>query len=157
MKNKKSIYLLLPVVLLIWGLVIYQFFSFSNEPAPNAEEQNYSLETLKIKERDTIPIVVNYRDPFLGKMYGPHQKTVGVKKTKRPVKETPPLVWPAIIYKGIVSDTKNEKKVFMLIINGRTFLMKKGSTENEILLIDGTKESVSVKYQGAKNVIPIKR
>lgn len=154
MKNKKSIYFLLPTVLLIWGAVLYQFFSYSNDDGQiEVLTRTIDFKPLSLKERDTFSIDVYYRDPFLGKMYLPENGNIVNKKTKRTIKKEEPIVWPSIIYKGIVSDVKEKNKVFMLIINGKTFLMKKGDVENEILLKEGNRESVYVKYKGNLNII----
>lgn len=156
MKSKKSIYILLPVVLIIWGLIIYRFFSFSNteaveEPANN----NFLVKPLAVKPRDTIAINVHYRDPFLGKMYAPSAKIRKDAKSIKNVTPDAPLQWPPIIYKGIVSDTKNKKKVFMLIINGNTFLMSEKDKEQDITLKGGNRDFIEVTYKGAKNKIAI--
>lgn len=159
MKSKKSIYVLLPIVLLIWGLVINQFFSFSsNDFKGVVESKEYALKPLKLKPRDTSAINVNYRDPFLGKIYLPkNQNTNKRKMVKRtnPKLNAEPIILATIVYKGIVSDTKEKKKVFMLIINGQTFLMKKGDVENEVLLKDGNRESINVKNKETLQSIPI--
>lgn len=155
MKNKKSIYILLPIVLLIWGMLIYQFFSFS---APEDSLENvpmeFNIKPLKLKERTPFFINVGYRDPFLGKMYAAPvtspKKSVVIKKHIKP-EET--LVWPSIHYKGTISDTKDKKKIFVMIIDGHNFYMKKGDTENGVFLKDGDKESVYVKYKGNLNLI----
>ena len=158
MKNKKTIYILLSIVLLIWGAVMYQFFSFSTtEELQTTTSNEFIFKPIAIKERDTVAINVNYRDPFLGKMYSEKGNGTITKKKATNLKKAPkivePIVWPAIVYKGIVSDTKEKNKVFMLIINGQTFLMRKGETENEILLKEGDRESVYVKYKGNLNLI----
>jgi hypothetical protein len=162
MKNKKNIYILLPIVLLIWGAVMYQFFSFSNTGNETLTASNkFNLKPIAIKERDTFTINVNYRDPFLGKAYGVKNKsndTTSRKKIIRKVKEPivePVFVWPKIVYRGIVSDTKDKTKVFMLIIDGQTFLMKIGNTEKEVFLKEGDRESVYIKYKGRLNLILI--
>lgn len=158
MKNKKTIYILLPTVLLIWGAVMYEFFSFSTTEELKINTSNeFVFKPTAIKERDTVAINVNYRDPFLGKMYSEKGNGIASKKKTTNIKKAPkivePIVWPAIVYKGIVSDTKEKNKVFMLIINGQTFLMRKGETENEIFLKEGDRESVYVKYKGNLNLI----
>jgi hypothetical protein len=158
MKNKKTVYILLPIVLLIWGAVMYQFFSFSTtEESQTTTSDVFILKPITIKERDTAAINVNYRDPFLGKMYSEKGDGAVFKKKTTKLKKAPkivePIVWPTIDYKGIVSDTKDKNKVFMIIINGQTFLMRKGETENEILLKEGDRESVYVKYKGNLNII----
>lgn len=155
MKNKKNISILLPIVLLIWGIVIYQFFSFST---PEASLENTSTEfkikTFKLKERTPFAINVAYRDPFLGKMYvdPADENKKSVVKINKPTKPETPLVWPSIHYKGTIADTKDKKKIFVMIINGHNFYMKKGDTENEVFLKDGDKESVYVKYKGNLNL-----
>ena len=158
MKNKKSIYILLPIVLVIWGSVAYQFFSFSKNEVKSKENSALTFKLLAIKPRDTSSINVNYRDPFLGKMYSNNTKSVNPKRSTKATKpELPktPIILQTILYKGIVSDTKDKTKVFMLIINGRTFLMKKGDTENEVLLKEGNRESIKVKNKGTLQTIPI--
>lgn len=156
MKNKKSIYILLPIVLLIWGILIYQFFSFS---APDEDLENTSTEfkvkPFKLKERSPFTVNVAYRDPFLGKMYV--SPVPNLKKSSGKLKKVPKpeeaIVWPTILYKGMISDTKEKNKVFIMTIAGHDFFMKKGDTENEVFLKDGDKESVYVKYKGNLGLI----
>ncbi|MBC7410098.1 MAG: hypothetical protein H7339_17070 [Arcicella sp.] len=158
MKNKKSIYILLPIVLLIWGSVAYKFFYFSENKVKSKEANVFTSKPVAIKPRDTSSINVNYRDPFLGKMYSSNLKNVGPKRSTKATKpELPktPIVLQRILYKGIVSDTKDKTRVFMLIINGRTFLMKKGDTEIEVFLKEGSRESVTVKNKGTLQTIPL--
>lgn len=154
MKNKKSIYILLPLVLFIWGAVMYQLFSFSSsEDMPTMVSSEISLKPIKVSKRDSVVINTNYRDPFLGKVY----RSEIVKSTKKKLvsKKVEALVWPTIQYKGIVSDTKEKSKIFMLVINNQTHLMKKGQTENEIYLKEGDRESVYLKYKGELNLFMI--
>ena len=69
MKNKKSTYILLPIVLLIWGMLIYQFFSYSvTDEAPENTPTEFNVKPFKLKERSLFTVNVAYRDPFLGKM-----------------------------------------------------------------------------------------
>ncbi|WP_291287860.1 hypothetical protein [Flavobacterium sp.] len=157
MKNKKNIYILLPIVLMVWGAVLFQLFSFTNSDeivATNNPELR--IKPLKLNQRQSFTIDVNYRDPFLGKMYSennaPKTKATGSKPAKAPKpKET--LVWPTILYKGLISDTKEKTKVFMLIIDNKNYFMKIGDTENGVFLKTGDKESVYVKYKGNLNLI----
>ena len=159
MKNKKNIYILLPVVLLIWGSVIYKFFSFSDSDEIVAgTQQEVKFKPLRIKKTDTVShLDTDFRDPFLGHVYSsetvPSDKTKKVIQQKKVEKSIEPLHWPQIIYKGIVSDTKEKTKIFMLVINGKTFLMKKGNTEEEVFLKDGDRKLVYVKYKGELNII----
>lgn len=155
MKNKKSIYILLPVVLLIWGLVLYQFFSFTATAPEVNQSHNFTLKPIVLKKKDTFSIAVNERDPFLGKIITAGNKPSGpvVKKAAPLPKIKEELVWPAIQYKGIVSDTKDKVKVYMVLINGKTHLMKKGEKEQDITLKDGDRETIYATYKGEIRVI----
>jgi hypothetical protein len=158
MKNRKNIYILLPIVLFIWGAVMYQFFSFSNNGVDIKLVSNrFEVKPIDIKEIDTSFITVNYRDPFLGKAYNPSNNVVKKKKTtkQKPKVLEEIFVWPKILYKGIVSDTKDKTKVFMLIIEGQTFLMKIGDTQKGIFLKEGDRESIYVKCKDRLNLILI--
>ena len=152
MKNKKNIYILLPVVLLIWGMVIYRLFSFTNpETDTTITNTSVRLKPLNIKERDTFSIDVNYRDPFLGKMYRPESQKTAATHNVKAIKE--PIVWPAVIYRGIVSESNGKKKVFMLSINGKTYFMTERTTEEGVTLKKGNRSTIQVTYKGEKNEI----
>jgi hypothetical protein len=154
MKNKKSIYILLPLVLLIWGTIIYQFFSYTNPESAIIPSQDYSVKPLIIKQKDSITININPRDPFSGKMIDDGvKKETGKKRNTKIPKIKKELIWPQISYKGIVSDNKDKIKVYMVIINGKTNLMKKGDTEEGILLKEGDREIIYLKFKGDDKVV----
>jgi hypothetical protein len=157
MKNKKNIYILLPLVLFVWGAVLYQVFSFTkSDEIVNSINPEFNVKPLKISQRESFDINVNYRDPFLGKMYAAQtvaKVKTGISKIKKESKPKEILVWPTILYKGMVSDSKEKNKIFMLIIDNKNYYMKIGDTENEIFLKSGDKESVYVKYKGNLNLI----
>ncbi|GGB73388.1 hypothetical protein GCM10007424_11620 [Flavobacterium suaedae] len=155
MKNKKTTYILLVVVLFVWAMVIYQFFSFSGGSEPIVENHTtLNIKPIQAPKRDTFSINVNYRDPFLGKMYNPHNKKATRKQnTSNKPKET--IVWPSVIYKGLVSDSDDKRKVFMVMIKGKTFFMREKDTEEEVKLLKGNREFIEVKYKGKKNKILI--
>lgn len=157
MKNKKNIYILLPLVLFVWGAVLYQVFSFTkSDEVTSVDNPEFNIKPLKINQRQSFDININYRDPFLGKMYAENTapKAKGnPSKIKKEVKPKETLVWPTILYKGMISDSKEKTKIFMLLIDNKNYYMKIGETENEILLKSGDKESVYVKYKGNLNLI----
>lgn len=157
MKNKKNTYILLVIVLLVWGAFLYQVLSIVNTDEIISQDKNqYRIKPLKIKERKIFIINVNYRDPFLGKMYvinnnsSVKTKTSKVKKFAKPKEK---LVWPAIFYKGMISDSNNKKKIFIIIIDGKNHYMRIGDTQDEIFLKSGDKESLYIRYKGNLNLI----
>lgn len=157
MKNKKNIYILLPLVLFVWGAVLYQVFSFTkSDEVPAVNNSEFTIKPLKINKRESFAINVNYRDPFLGKMYAQQNASSTKVKSSKTVKESKPketLVWPTILYKGIISDSKEKNKIFMIVIDNKNYYMKIGDTQNEIFLKSGDKESIYVKYKSNLNLI----
>jgi hypothetical protein len=137
-------------------MLIYQFFSYStsDETLENTSTE-FNVKPFKLKERTTFTVNVAYRDPFLGKMYVTPTSNLkkSSSKTKKVPKTVETIVWPPVLYKGMISDAKEKNKVFIMTIAGHDYFMKKGDTENEIFLRDGDKESVYVKYKGNLNLI----
>ncbi|MHC0446338.1 hypothetical protein ACWA1F_13090 [Flavobacterium sp. 3-218] len=157
MKNKKNIYILLPLVLLVWGAVLFQLFSFTNPDETTAPDNpEFTFKPIKINKRESFTINVNYRDPFLGKMYVNETNSKPQKKhatAPKIAKQAEALVWPKIIYKGVIADSKGKNTLYILLIDNKTHYMKIGDTENEIFLKSGDKESIYVKYKGNLNII----
>lgn len=144
---------MLPLVLFIWGTIIYKFFAYTNEDTIVSQNQKISIKPLQIKQKDTFTIKINSRDPFSGKMVDEAASKIKHKISYSAPKSKEELVWPQIKYKGIVSDTKEKVKIYMLIIDGKTNLMRKGQIENEILLKDGDKDMVYLKYKNDSKVV----
>lgn len=155
MKNRKSIYILLPIVLLVWGAVIYQFFSFTDNESRDSISPNVAIKPFLIKPRDTSEIIINNRDPFLGKITDNSTIPKIKKKISKAVIIKEEVNWPQVQYKGIVSDNKEKIKVYMIIINGKTHLMKKGDEEDGVKLKDGNRETIYAIYEEDLKVILI--
>ncbi|HEX8562252.1 MAG TPA: hypothetical protein VF676_04650 [Flavobacterium sp.] len=147
-KNRnKSVTLLLIVVLAIWGVLFYKFFSFSDKERQISNNPVTAVKPLAIKPRDSFNVDINPRDPFLGHLLHKEVPRTSTNPTKR--KPQVPLVWPSIRYKGTVSDNREKVKVYMLEVDGKTFLLKKGEVESGITILGGTRESVDVAYKSA--------
>lgn len=158
MKNKKRIYLLLALVIAIWGMIIYQFLGYSTASTEDIPTQNFSLlPEINYTEPDTTAIHIDYRDPFSGKLDQKNEKPVAIvsngnKNYATKIDEEKETV---INYKGIVSDLNDKIKVFMIIIDGNTYLMKQGDVEEDVKLIKGNRESITIKHRGKLNTIAI--
>ena len=157
MKSKRNTYLLLAAVLGIWGLIAYRFFAYA---APNNNESKPVATTagpLPDFKKDTTVFNVSYRDPFLGTFYSEERYKPASRRpvnTKiKPAAED--LAWPSIVYKGLVSDSKDRQKIFMLGINGKTVLLREKGTEQGITVLSGDRKSVTLGYKGKTNKVLI--
>ena len=80
------------------------------------------------------------RDPFLGK--------VKKKKSKNTYKATPKdLNIPEMRYVGFIEGAKKNNAVFLLTIDGYSYIFRNGETVNAITLIDGNSSSVTIRYK----------
>jgi hypothetical protein len=155
MKNKKSIYFLLPLVLVIWGLLIYKFVTYRTSiPDVPTFQPDLTQRPIQLAEHDTFSINTDYRDPFLGKLYKTSELRRSTDQTIKQKVSQKIDVWPDVRYKGIVSDVKSKKRIFLVVVNGRNNMMQIGQTKDEVMLKSGDSKEVVLVYK--KNVKRIK-
>ncbi len=145
LKGKKALYILLPLVALIWGAIVVQVIgAFSDDDPVRTGVTSVNITPVKTKEREKFTLGTVDRDPFLGTLYQPKKKkrkstTPRVKKTK--------LVWPSIRYKGVVSGQNSANAIYLIEINGTDQLMNLKQTIDGITLQRGKSGSVSLRYK----------
>lgn len=149
LKNKKAIYVLLPLVIAIWGMISYRIYSAVNSSSESREEVFFQAGFTPPKALvDTFSLIANYRDPFLGKTIVETES----EKPKSPVikKEKPKpeaIVWPAIVYKGMIKNQKSNKQLCLVSIAGQDNMMKEGDVATEVELKKITKDSIEVIFK----------
>ncbi|WP_350284662.1 hypothetical protein [uncultured Croceitalea sp.] len=148
-KNTRT-YILLGTVLVIWGLIGLKIFNAITPEAPQETRiENIDFKPMAAIEKDTFHIVANYRDPFLG--------TLPVAKKTRPkvksVKATAPK--RAIAYTGSIANKDRKKSVFFVTIEGKQFLMKIGQTMDKVKLLNGSAQTIRVRYDGRTETITL--
>lgn len=152
MKNKKLLYLLVPLTLLLWGSIILKIFnSLSGNGEAKSLNQNESLiKNEEIVFTDTFSLVLNYSDPFLGNGIS---KVANSGNTTAPpaknIKEKQIIVattWPEINYKGLIRNQKSSKQLALVEINGQGNTMRAGESFNNVELTKVFKDSIEVKF-----------
>lgn len=151
MKKKQRTYLLLVLVIGIWGMIAYQVITglspTNTEVSPNTSEVKF--QPLVNLEKDTFSISKLERDPFLGKIY--RKKNNVVKKA--PKKE---VSWPVITYLGMIKKNTNENmSVYVFTIAGTQVLMKPGQKVQDVKLIKANEQEASVQYQGERKTLSL--
>lgn len=153
MNKKTKTYLLLTVVLGIWGTIGYQIYSkLSPDEMPVVvTNSNVSFSPKQVITKDTFSISSAHRDPFLGKPYQ-KKKTSGGKKMVR--KKIDSFIFPQIVYKGAISKQQSKSNIYIIEVNGMQQLFKVGKEFNDVKLIKGTKKSVIISFKGKRKTIP---
>ncbi len=145
LKSKKGLYVLLPVVVFIWGAIIYQVVGAFDDNEPVISNTiSIPLLEIKTKERKQFDLGTIDRDPFLGTIY--RQKKSPPKNTKSIVKKE--ITWPSIVFKGLVSGKNTKNTIFLIAINGTDQLMKPGDVVSDIKLIKGSPTSIQLRHKG---------
>jgi len=146
LKGKKGLYILLPIVVFVWGAILYQIVDAFSDDDPIVEDTTQiSFATVQSKEREKFTIRDVERDPFLGTMYRPKKVT---PKNPNPTPKKTKTVWPQIRYKGLVSTQNNSSSIFLIEINGADQLMKRNDSFSEVKLIKGSSNTITVRYKG---------
>lgn len=169
MKNKTITYVLLLLVLIIWGTIVYKVFFYS-EPT----EELYNIDNLNTTKTitdipDTFSLSLNYVDPFLKESrqstYIKKENNI-ISKSKEKKNYHPSstnrntesnhsigIVWPKIKYEGMIKNNTNVTAI--VSINGSSYFLKNGEIVHDILIQSITNDSIIVSYQ--KNIKTIKK
>ena len=122
MKNKKSLYILLPLVIIIWGTLFWKIFmgSQSNVSQPTKA----IIKEVKDEEvrKERVVLSLNYEDPFL-KSFAVGQPLPEVEKPKPQQQVNRVVPWPMLEYHGLIKSHSTEKIVGMLNINNKKYLV----------------------------------
>ena len=163
MKNKSVTYLLGAVVLLIWGLVFYRFFSAVNEddlPIPVSAYSTSKVSKSNV-EADSFELISDYRDPFLGKWTGVINSDINkapkvrkkVAKVVVPLVIAPPIDWSFVTYLGTIHGKQSKKKLAILKLNDREMMVGANEKVGELTVLKIGKDSILVSFQGVNKVL----
>lgn len=152
MKNKKMIYILFPVTIIVWGLIIFRIFNYANqEPEFQFSEKNITniiKDSLVIEE---FEIKANYRDPFIRSIATVKKDDDKKNANKRNNRGTRTRInrkirWPKVEYNGIVENIKNKATLAILNIDEKNCLLKNNEECNQVLVIKIYEDSIRLKY-----------
>jgi hypothetical protein len=156
MKNRKNIYFLLPLVLIVWGIIAYLIIvHFNNTEHTIQLQSNETFGSKDLQTQDTFSLRLNYRDPFLG-MTG---HTDNTDNTKTPFdaqnffraadaqQATSPISWPIVTYHGIILNKKSGSRITLIKIDSKEQLLAEGQTVSGITLMKAYPDSGIFRYQ----------
>jgi hypothetical protein len=157
MKNKKLLYVLLPLVVVIWGCIIYKIYIQVNHKTSYAYSGN-GLSRMPVSGAitDSFTLTEGYRDPFLQGVTFSVPEEEGIEEdllsNRTQLKNT--VVFPDLKYYGVVSNSVQKKqKTGLLKIAGKDFILKEGSSEQKIKVLHLYNDSAEVLYYKTKKTI----
>lgn len=173
MSKKNTTYILIGLVVLIWGLIGYKIIeSFSQE-----EEIVSTYDVLPQKEaKEDYALVLNYPDPFLKNQFIEKKHTEPpevveypnspntsasvqppiVPQPKLPKPSPPSDIFPSIIYYGIIRQSENPKdRVYLVQVGGINETFNLSEKKEEVKLISGDAEKIQVRYKGTNRTFEI--
>jgi hypothetical protein len=159
MKNKTTTYILLAGVALIWGIVFYKIFSgigADNNPTLTLPVKPAVVASDNTTEDSVLILWANYRDPFLGTTVqsvsnfqaAPQKATA--PKTAIKKEATTPIDWGFINYIGIVMNKETNKKVGIIKISGKEYMVNDKDVIDGVTILKKERDSIKVEYKGNK-------
>lgn len=159
MKNKKTAYILVPIVLAVWGMIGWKVYA-----AMQGKEEMFAVVVPDEKVKpvgadvpDTITLIADYRDPFLGGISIKENFKFEILNSKLKTAKVPDqpkdaIVWPSISYHGLVKKNGGEKVVGFLNVGGESFFVRGGEVVGEIQVGKLWKDSVEILFGKEKRV-----
>lgn len=154
MKNKKLIYILIPLVMLVWGLIFYKIYLKIKGPADD-DIKIYSVgkEIIVDNQVDTIKLMLYYRDPFLS--YSFHlvsRRTPGFGSSllNSDKKKKPDFIWPEIKYDGMIVNSKTKRKTGLINFEKSSLLVQEGDLVKGYKIVKLFADSVIISYSKNK-------
>ena len=142
MKNKKLLFILIPAVAIIWGLVIWNIIKGLQSPEISDPVAHLAA---PVHFQDSNKVVkklqLDYSDPFLKRNYivktVPETKNIDKQINKRfseRVKKQEPkrkVVWPEVKYYGLI---EGNNTIGLFELEDKKTLLKKGDISNKITI-----------------------
>lgn len=154
--KKKLTYLMLPVVIAIWGIIFYRIFYAAGERNVAVIKEERGVDVTKRKfTADTFDLIADYRDPFLGKAAATEQKAASspVSTQKSEHKPSPSVIlWPSVSYSGMIKNQSSAVQLVLLQVNGNSHTVKAGEVVEGIKIMKVYKDSVEVSFGKEKRV-----
>ena len=161
--NKYAPYILGPILLLIWGIVFYKIYQAVYGTGDDFQVPNYEvLPTFEpISQDSSYVLLVDYRDPFLGKRFQYNNNSNAVTRTPEPTRATntrrkaPATTltkiiapsFPTIVYQGYQIMTADT--IALLKINGRFYpVARKGDVFQGVQIKEIHKDSLQLEFKG---------
>lgn len=145
---------MLVAVLGIWGTIAYKIVNGLSPDEVEVTAQNFDVafNPKRPKQIDTFSITDIERDPFLGIFSSKKQASRSITKSDSVKTE---VVMPSITYGGLIQKQGSNSKVFVVNIDNRQYLLKRGQTVNDVKLLNGNNSSITIRFNGKNHTVKL--
>lgn len=163
MKDKKTTYLLICCVAVVWGVIFYRVFAgMAAEEPVEAVQRTFKEPYFNIKDHagDTVQLDLSYADPFSNADSEPillpaeEGKTVVSRMPVGPSRAK--IDWSGINCVGQLYNSSQRKHIAIINIKGREVMLGEGERGEGLRFIKRVGDSIRVEYQGASRYLSIK-
>lgn len=157
MKNKTKTYILILLVLGVWGTIGFKIISGLNPESTEQPADKLDVSFLPdiTINRDTFSIQTTERDPFLGMLTNNKSKKTKSKAKRQITSKT--TISPRITYLGLIKKQNSFQQVFVVNINNEQNLLKRGQTINDVKLLRGNSKEIVVKIDNQQQTIKLQK
>ncbi len=157
MQNKKALYLLIPAVIIIWGIIAYKIIIGLNSDDNIMPADFSTKQTNKVRQEtsNNYTLIASYRDPFLGIV----QKTTSVinhdtikRNIIKPIQKTE-ILFPNIVFFGCIKNKMSNKEFAIIKVDGKERTMGIGESEQGIEIKKIYKDSIVISFNNVLKTI----
>jgi len=159
MKNKKLVFLLLPLACAVWGVVMYRIMQAFDNSSDQVDVEQQEIPKAIVTEKvlpDTFSLMLGYKDPFLNGVRKdppvifqpislPPKSAPVVKSNTSPESAVAPE-WPQVEYMGLIENKVQRTKVAMVSIGGVHHLLQEGQVVKRVRVLEVMKDSMKVSF-----------
>jgi len=164
-KNKKVQYLLIGLVVLIWGTIAWQFVQMKNGNGTDFSVDTYNpaLAQTEVLGQDSFSLNLNYSDPFsMQKVFVKNRTTsptatrrnIPKLKNKRKVKRLP---LPEVTYNGFATNKNNQITKVQIRIVDKLYTLKVHDQIDKLRLKQIFRDSIVLEWQGKEHLVKRKK
>lgn len=158
LKNKKAVYILIPLNLLIWGFFVYRFYTaYADSDMPLSATTSQVIKLENLKDSTAYQLKLDYKDPFLKDVKresnlnsngSGHYTDQQPKKTAPPKPQVniPPKQLPEVKYLGLIKNTSSGQTTALVSVNGQSKLIKQNESVDGIVFKSFNKDSLVAKW-----------
>lgn len=152
MKNQKLLFILVPLTLFLWGLIIFRIMDQKKNPNNvNFVHDKRTADLSQQQPEDTFNLIANYRDPFLERSRitnSSYPENLNVRLDEPPKEKTREnIAWPSIRYIGIIYNENANNYLYLIEIDQVTHLLRKEDHVGSIKMKKVFRDSITIQFK----------